>query len=70
MIKIILAAKNVQISQINAGFKDVSSSMGDLAGYINTAAIKGYIAKADFFLPNTFAVRSEVFQLAYKLMGQ
>ncbi len=70
MIKIILAAKNVQVSQISAGFKDVSVSMGDLAGYINTAATKGYITKTDFFLPNTFAMRSEVFQLAYKLMAQ
>lgn len=69
MVKMLMAAKGVETTETSAGFADVDSSLGDLAGYINAAAAEGYIATATNFRPNATATRSEAFKVAAGVAG-
>lgn len=69
MVKMLMAAKGVETSDVSAGFADVDSSLGDLAGYVNAAAAEGYIATATNFRPNATATRGEAFKVAAGVAG-
>lgn len=69
MVKMLLAAKGVATTETSAGFSDVTSSLGDLAGYINAAAAEGYISTGTSFRPNATATRGEAFKVAAGVAG-
>lgn len=64
MVKMLMAAKGVATTETSAGFADVTSALGDLAGYINAAAAAGYINSGSSFRPNATATRGEAFKVA------
>lgn len=69
MVKMLMAAKGVATTETSAGFSDVTSSLGDLAGYINAAAAEGYISTGTSFRPNATATRGEAFKVAAGVAG-
>lgn len=69
MVKMLMAAKGVATTETSAGFADVDSSLGDLAGYINAAAAEGYISTGTSFRPNATATRGEAFKVAAGVAG-
>lgn len=69
MVKMLMAAKGVEAVETSAGFADVDSSLGDLAGYINAAAAEGYISTGTNFRPNATATRGEAFKVAAGVAG-
>lgn len=64
MVKMLMAAKGVAPAETSAGFADVTSALGDLAGYVNAAAAAGYINAGSSFRPNATATRGEAFKVA------
>lgn len=69
MVKMLLAATGVAPSETSAGFSDVTSAMGDLAGYINAAVEEGIINAGASFRPNATATRGEAFKVAANVGG-
>lgn len=69
MVKMLMAAKGVATTTTSAGFSDVTSYLGDLAGYINAAAAEGYISTGTSFRPNATATRGEAFKVAAGVAG-
>ena len=65
----LLGATGQTPSEESAGFTDVTSSLGDLAGFINRAAQQGIVNKANRFRPNDSITRGEVFKIAAKVAG-
>lgn len=70
MTKMILGALAVApVANGSHKFADVSSTLGDLEGFINAAADKGIVNKATNFRPNATGSRGEVFKIAAKAAG-
>jgi hypothetical protein len=64
MTKMILAALGKAPSTTSAGYQDVTASLGDLAGYINTANEMGCAKSATYFRVNATSTRGETFKIA------
>lgn len=69
MVKMLMAAKGVEPTDVSAGFEDLGSTDATLAGYINAAAAEGYIATGASFRPNATATRGEAFKVAAGVAG-
>ena len=70
MTKMILGALAVApVANGSHKFADVSSTLGDLEGFINAAADKGIVNKAMNFRPNATGSRGEVFKIAANAAG-
>lgn len=68
LVKMLLASVGANPSSKSAGFTDVPTSMGDLAGYINRATELGCIDPSKYFQPNNAASRGESFKIAACVM--
>lgn len=64
LVKMLLAADKIEPSPVSAGFSDVSSSLGDLNGYINAGVAEGCIRAGALFRPSAPSTRGEVFKFA------
>lgn len=70
MTKMILGALAVApVANGSHKFADVSSTLGDLEGFINAAAEKNIVNKATYFRPNATGSRGEVFKIAARAAG-
>lgn len=68
MVKMLLNAKGIAPTTVDAGFKDIANT-GDLAGFINAAAQAGIIKAGASFNPNNTATRGEGFKVAANSAG-
>lgn len=64
MTKMLLGALGESPSEDSAGYMDVTSALGDLAGYVNRANELGCAADATYFRPNATSTRGEAFKMA------
>lgn len=64
MTKMLLGANGESASETSAGYMDVTSTLGDLAGYINRANELGCASDATYFRPNATSSRGEAFKMA------
>lgn len=69
MTKMLLGALGETPSTTSAGYADVTSTLGDLEGYINRANEMGAIRSATNFYPNNNGNRGEVFKIAASAAG-
>lgn len=66
--KMLLTAKEIPPTTIDAGFKDLIAG-SDLNGYINAAAAEGIIRTGTTFRPNDSITRGESFKIAANALG-
>ncbi|PID84389.1 hypothetical protein CSB09_01090 [Candidatus Gracilibacteria bacterium] len=64
MSKMVLGALGETGSSTSAGYQDVTSALGDLAGFINRANELGCARDAMYFRPNASTSRGETFKIA------
>lgn len=69
MVKMLLGAVGQSTSATSAGYMDVTSSLGDLEGYINRAYELGCARAATYFRPNANSSRGEAFKIAACVAG-
>ncbi len=69
MTKMILGALGKTPSTTKGIFSDVTSSLGDLEGFINAAAEQNIVNKGTNFYPNNTGSRGEVFKIAARAAG-
>jgi hypothetical protein len=68
-VKLILGSLGESTSEESAGYMDVTSVLGDLAGYINRANELGVVGDADYFRPSASITRGEAFKIAAAAAG-
>lgn len=69
MTKMILGALGKTPSTTKGIFSDVTSSLGDLEGFINAAAEQEIVNRGTNFYPNNTGSRGEVFKIAARAAG-